>query len=69
MDEPIARAQSTLESLASLAPPERRRVGMVFQQGALFPHLDALSNVLYGLKGRPDRAAVARAALDQVRTS
>jgi iron(III) transport system ATP-binding protein len=32
-------------------PPERRGVGMVFQDGALFPHLDAAGNISYGLKG------------------
>jgi iron(III) transport system ATP-binding protein len=30
-------------------PPERRRIGMVFQDGALFPHLSAAGNVGYGL--------------------
>ena len=29
--------------------PERRRVGMVFQEGALFPHLTVARNVSYGL--------------------
>ncbi len=32
-------------------PPEKRRVGMVFQEGALFPHLDVRGNVGYGLAG------------------
>jgi iron(III) transport system ATP-binding protein len=29
--------------------PERRRIGMVFQDGALFPHLTVAGNVGYGL--------------------
>ncbi len=31
-------------------PPERRSVGMVFQDYALFPHLTVAENILYGLK-------------------
>ena len=34
-------------------PPEKRRIGMVFQEGALFPHLSVEQNIEYGLpKGR-----------------
>src|SRR4051794_8121076 len=29
-------------------PPERRRVGLVFQQSLLFPHLNVRGNLLYG---------------------
>jgi iron(III) transport system ATP-binding protein len=32
-------------------PPEKRRVGMVFQDFALYPHLTVAQNVAFGLKG------------------
>jgi iron(III) transport system ATP-binding protein len=35
-------------------PPERRRLGYVPQEGALFPHLSVAANVSFGLP-RPDR--------------
>lgn len=31
-------------------PPEKRNVGLVFQDGALFPHLNVSQNLAYGLK-------------------
>jgi iron(III) transport system ATP-binding protein len=40
---------------------ERRRIGMVFQDYALFPHMDVAANVGYALGRRPDRDKVERA--------
>ena len=45
-------------------PPERREVGMVFQQGALFPHMTTWHNVRYGVDDRPDADRLTRDALD-----
>ena len=48
-------------------PPERRGCGYVFQDYALFPHLNAWRNVAYGLSDTPraQRRAEAVAALDR----
>jgi iron(III) transport system ATP-binding protein len=42
-------------------PPEKRSVGMVFQDYALFPHMSVAGNVGYALGRRPDPARVERA--------
>ena len=47
-------------------PPEKRAVGMVFQDGALFPHLTVERNVAYGVARRPDRNERVGAVLDLV---
>ncbi|HEX7036487.1 MAG TPA: ABC transporter ATP-binding protein [Pseudomonadales bacterium] len=49
-------------------PAERRKVGLVFQDSALFPHLNVLGNVAFGLdRLKPaERERRARALLEQL---
>jgi iron(III) transport system ATP-binding protein len=51
-----------------LVPPDKRRVGMVFQDYALFPHLTVEANVAFGLARRPreDREGLTRRTLELV---
>jgi iron(III) transport system ATP-binding protein len=51
-----------------IVPPEKRRVGMVFQDYALFPHLSVEGNVAFGLSNRPreERDALTRRTLELV---
>ncbi len=46
--------------------PEKRRIGMVFQDYALFPHLTVEGNVLYALGGRAGRNADAKRRVAEV---
>ena len=36
-------------------PPEHRQIGLVAQEGALFPHLNVTKNVAFGLAGKEKR--------------
>ncbi len=43
-------------------PLRARRIGMIFQDDLLFPHLDVAANIRFGLKGQPKRQASDRLA-------
>ena len=55
-------------SPTAFVPPEKRSVGLMFQDYALFPHLTILRNVMFGLNAldRRAREQEARAALARV---
>ncbi|MBL0720823.1 ABC transporter ATP-binding protein [Piscinibacter sp. Jin2] len=67
--EPLAAGRIVLDGrvIAEAAsrtqlPPEQRRIGMVFQDYALFPHLTVAQNIAFGLHGRPRASQKARVA-------
>jgi molybdate transport system ATP-binding protein len=56
----IALDDDVLDDKGVHVPPERRPIGVVFQDLLLFPHLSAIENVAFGLRARGSDAADAR---------
>ncbi len=59
-------AGTTVVSDSVWVPPEKRRVGMVFQDYALFPHLSVGGNVAFGLNRGEHRATRVSEVLEMV---
>lgn len=49
-------------------PPEKRKIGMMFQDYALFPHLTVMENILYGItkRERDEKTQLAKKALRDI---
>ena len=64
----VSLAGQDIATPAAGLPPDRRGVGMVFQDYALFPHLSAEGNVAFGLRrgSRGERQRAARELLELV---
>lgn len=58
-DGEIRLKGETIASPGGMVPPEKRNVNMVFQDYALWPHMNVFDNVAYGLRklGREEKAA------------
>jgi iron(III) transport system ATP-binding protein len=67
LERPDAGTVTIGDRDVTTVPPERRRVGMVFQDWALFPHMTVARNVGYGIgRHEADRADRVEAALGMV---
>lgn len=63
---PIARGRIRINGIdVTRLPPEKRGIGIVYQDFALFPHLSVIENITYGLRyckktNRPSRGRIAK---------
>lgn len=48
---------AVLSNDSKMVPAEKRRIGLIFQDFALFPHLTALQNIMFGLTNLPKHEA------------
>jgi iron(III) transport system ATP-binding protein len=62
----ITVAGQVLSSPGHVVPPERRRMGMVFQNYAVWPHMSVFDNVAFGLKIAKCGRVEIRARVEQV---
>ncbi|MBS1155084.1 MAG: transporter ATP-binding protein [Proteobacteria bacterium] len=58
----ISLAGRVVSEAGRIVPPEQRHIGMVFQDYALFPHLDVAANVGFGLSTMTKAGRAARVA-------
>lgn len=58
--------QKVVSSKSIFIEPEKRNVGMVFQDYALFPHLTVFQNVVYGISKKSDKKEIVSEVLSLV---
>jgi iron(III) transport system ATP-binding protein len=67
VDRGVVRiGDATVDDGEHYVPPERRRIGYVPQEGALFPHLTVIANVGFGLPRRERRGPAVHELIEMV---
>lgn len=69
--EPLEAGRITLDAQVLSAPklsvpPEKRHIGMVFQNYCLFPHLSVRNNIAYGIRQRQHKKERVNEMLDLI---
>lgn len=66
LDGEIQLADNVLSRAGFTLAPEKRRIGMVFQDYALFPHLTVADNVAFGIRKHPKAKRIVGEMLELV---
>ena len=62
----IQLAGEVISSAGFTLAPEKRRIGMVFQDYALFPHLSVADNIAFGIRKHPNKERITEELLELV---
>ena len=62
----ITLGDKLLSSPKHHVPPEKRPMGLVFQEGALFPHLTIEKNIVFGVSDIAKHSQITRQLLEQI---
>jgi len=55
---------SEVSSENTFLPPEKRKVGLVVQEKALFPHLTVQQNICFGIRDKRDKDLIAQSLME-----
>lgn len=59
----ISLGEVVMSSVGNVVPADKRGMGIIFQDYALFPHMDVLANICFGIKSEKQQAEVAAQSL------